>query len=434
MNIFTKIKYDIDRCFSTKVTNTGIYFVFLSLINALVLTSAIAKDNSEHSEMVLIKNHSLHMDSQGEGEFTVIFEAGMGSDLSHWRYVATAISKNARVIRYSRAGLGKSEAAPTTPSLLGSSEALSELIHQAQLQPPFILVGHSYGSHIVRTFAAQHPEDIAGLVLVEPANEQFMIRLKQIDKLQTEKFLDIYKKMVSEKLQAENDVLMAIDEQGYLPDYGPLPNVPAAILTSMVQEHPQFIIHSVKGKKVWRELHSNLFNQFNNAQHIVTMNSGHNIALQEPELVIDAINSVIHKAQVATQKQHLLDTAGNALKLITDNNYLAAEQHVFEFLRTSSLDAKQINKLGYQYLSGKNTEYPRIALATIVLKYNMLENQTSANAFDSYGEALLALNEPNKAKAQFIQAIKLVGSTNAQAAALKGYQANLAKAEQMINR
>ncbi len=393
---------------------------------------AFPANNAPQNKMIVLKDNALHMMSLGEGEFTVIFESGFGSDLSHWRNVAAPISTKAKVVVYSRAGAGKSEPIENARDLLESTNELQQLIAKANLKPPFIFVGHSYGAHIIRTFAAQHPTEVAGLVFVEPANEKFFKRLKQFDKEKTVNFLEIYEKMVPKKLQAESKILMAIDEKGVLPDFGPLPNVPAAILTSMVQEHPQFIIHSPEGKKIWRDLHTELFNQFTNASHVVTINSGHNIALQEPELVIEAINNVINKASLISKKKRLAAALSNAITLIKSKKNEQAETLIFELLSDIALKADKINTLGYKYLSKKGGDYSEQVLASLILKYNIVNNTGSANAFDSYGESLLALDKPVEAKEQFLIAIDMVEKKNKNHRALKGFKANLAKAEQAI--
>lgn len=393
--------------------------------NAMAFTVNKAPQN----KMIALQGNALHMMSLGEGEFTVIFESGFGSDLSHWRNVAAQISTKAKVVVYSRAGAGKSKPIENARTLLESTDELQQLIAKANLKPPFIFVGHSYGAHIIRTFAAQHPTEVAGLVFVEPANEKFFKRLKQLDKEKTESFLKVYEKMVPQKLQAESKILMAIDEKGFLPDFGPLPNVPAAILTSMVQEHPQFIIHSPEGKKIWRDLHTELFNQFTNASHVVTINSGHDIALQEPELVIEAINNVINKASLISTKKRFSAVLSNATTLIKNRKTVEAETLIFEFFRDIAIKADKINTLGYKYLSKKGVDYSEQVLASLILKYNVVNYASSANVFDSYGESLLVLGKPDEAKEQFLIAIDMVEQKNKNHRALKGFKANLAKAE-----
>ncbi len=391
-----------------------------------------AENSAPKDKMVTIEDHALHTMSLGDGEFTVIFESGFGSDLSHWRKVAPAISKKAKVVVYSRAGYGKSTPISEVRTLTETTNELEAFIKETDLKPPFIFVGHSYGTHIIRTYAAQHPNDVSGLVFIDPANEEFFVRLKELDKKKTEEFLTVYKKMVPKKLKAESEILMAIDKKGSLPDFGALPDVPAAIITSMVQEHPQFIIHSMEGKKIWRELHGKLFNQFSNARHISTKNSGHNIALQEPELVIESIETVINQADKISQKKQIAKALKAASKLIAQAELKQAEDTVFTALKKSSLESEKINTLGYQYLSAKNSENQNRVLAAIILEYNTINTPESANAFDSYGEALLALNKPEQAKIQFLKAIKLIVQKNKTHKALKGFKANLAKADLAI--
>src|SRR5205807_2458350 len=86
----------------------------------------------------------------------------------NWRTVQTAIAEFTRVVSYDRAGLGWSDAAttPRTPSrLIGDLRAL---LGAAQLPPPYILVGHSFGALIVRAYAGRYSDEVKGMVLVDP--------------------------------------------------------------------------------------------------------------------------------------------------------------------------------------------------------------------------------------------------------------------------
>lgn len=417
----------------SKVIKKSIAIYAMSAIAVLSFNySALAGNKAPQDKMVMIAEHALHTMILGEGEFTVIFESGFGNDLSHWRKVAPVISKKAKVVAYSRAGYGKSDSIAKPRTLTETTKELSELIKAANLQPPFIFVGHSYGSHIIRTYAAQNSDEVAGLIFVDPANEAFFVNLKALDKAKTNEFLNIYEKMIPEKLRAESKILMAIDKRGALPDFGPLPDVPAAIITSMVPEHPQFIIHSVEGKNIWRQLHNKLFNQFSSASHITTMESGHNIAIQEPALVIEAIEKVIKQASKASQKKQIAKALNEAKKLIEHGKLKQAENTIFTVFTKTSLAPEKINSLGYQYLSASMESNQNNILAALVLKYNLENTPESANAFDSYGESLLALNKPEQAKKQFLEAIKIIKTKNNNSRALKGYIGNLAKAELAI--
>ena len=99
---------------------------------------------------------------------TVILEAGICATSLNWRPLQTALSQFARVVAYDRAGLGWSDpaASPRTPAQL--SLELRSLLEAAKIEPPYVLVGHSFGAFIVRQFADLFSDDTAGLVLIDP--------------------------------------------------------------------------------------------------------------------------------------------------------------------------------------------------------------------------------------------------------------------------
>jgi pimeloyl-ACP methyl ester carboxylesterase len=107
------------------------------------------------------------------GEPTVVFEAGLAATSLSWTYVQPEVAKFARTFAYDRAGLGWSESgrAPRTVGVM--VEALKTVLVRAELNGPFVLVGHSFGGLVVRAFAAAYPNDVAGLVLVDPVSLEY---------------------------------------------------------------------------------------------------------------------------------------------------------------------------------------------------------------------------------------------------------------------
>ncbi|QAY78476.1 alpha/beta fold hydrolase [Sphingosinicella sp. BN140058] len=125
-----------------------------------------------HSRVDIGGGRRLNLYCTGSGDQTVLFDAG-GSDWSVvWALVQPAISAQARACSYDRAGLGRSDpaAGPRTPVAI--AEDLHALIAAAELKTPLVLVGHSLGGFNVKLYAALYPEDVAGLVLVDPAEER----------------------------------------------------------------------------------------------------------------------------------------------------------------------------------------------------------------------------------------------------------------------
>ncbi|HEV2567896.1 alpha/beta hydrolase [Sphingomonas sp.] len=122
----------------------------------------------------------LNLVCMGEGDATVLFDAG-GSDWSAiWGLVQPVVGKQARACAYDRAGLGHSDPArgPRTPVAI--AEDLHALIEAAALKKPIVLVGHSLGGFNVKLHAALYPEDVAGLVLVDPSEERTWDRTREM--------------------------------------------------------------------------------------------------------------------------------------------------------------------------------------------------------------------------------------------------------------
>ena len=73
---------------------------------------------------------------------------------------------------YDRAGFGWSDAGPLPRTAGRIADELHALLNAADIAPPFVLVGHSFGALSVRAYAARHPGDVAGLVFVDPAHPE----------------------------------------------------------------------------------------------------------------------------------------------------------------------------------------------------------------------------------------------------------------------
>jgi len=131
-----------------------------------------------HERLDIGGGRRINLFCMGTGKRTVLFDAG-GSDWSViWGLVQPAVAAGARACSYDRAGLGHSDPArgPRTPFAI--VEDMHALIHAARLSTPLVLVGHSLGGFNVKLYAALYPEDVAGLVLVDPAEERWYDRIR----------------------------------------------------------------------------------------------------------------------------------------------------------------------------------------------------------------------------------------------------------------
>ena len=118
--------------------------------------------------MLDIGGRRLHLVEMGQGSPVVVLESGIAASSLNWRTVQTGIAKFTRVVSYDRAGLGWSDPAAGPLTLSRLVDDLRALLHAGRLAPPYILVGHSFGALIVRSYAARYPNEVSGIVLVDP--------------------------------------------------------------------------------------------------------------------------------------------------------------------------------------------------------------------------------------------------------------------------
>lgn len=112
----------------------------------------------------------LHLERHGAGSPTVVFESGIGASRNMWGTVVAALSGRPMAAVYDRSGLGRSPA-DTEPRTLARLAADLQDVLDHLGDGPFVLVGHDWGGPIVRSVAAETPERIAGLLLVDQDDE-----------------------------------------------------------------------------------------------------------------------------------------------------------------------------------------------------------------------------------------------------------------------
>lgn len=254
------------------------------------------------SEQVAVgtKPYQVQMASLGSGRYTVIFESGFGTDLRAWRKVAPEVAKSAHAVAYSRAGHGMSDARPEPRTIEQNTAELEELIASAKLAPPFVLVGHSYGGLLMRAFAARHQDQVAGMVLVDPSDEGFNPALRRLDAERAAADERAFAAIVPPKFQPELQLLQPVLDSGKPPFAGKLPDVPTVVLTSIQQaDKPEFFLETPQAVAIKEKLHADFVRQFSHGSQVLTSKSGHNIQLEEPELVIAAVKEVIAAADRA---------------------------------------------------------------------------------------------------------------------------------------
>lgn len=125
--------------------------------------------------LVDIGGRRLNVICTGQGSPTVILEAGLLADSSAWRLVQPAISRSTRVCSYDRAGLGFSDPAGSPRDAAAIARDLHALLGRAGIAPPYVLVGWSSGGLYTRLYQYRFPDEVVGLVEVDPDTEFFTL-------------------------------------------------------------------------------------------------------------------------------------------------------------------------------------------------------------------------------------------------------------------
>jgi pimeloyl-ACP methyl ester carboxylesterase len=137
--------------------------------------------------MVSLGTHRLHLHCMGSGDPAVVFDAALGGSALSWTLVQPEVARFSRACAYDRAGFGWSDAGPRPRTAGRIAEELRELLRQADVPPPYVLVGHSFGGMVVQIFASRYRDDTAGLVLVDPAHPEDWVTPNEYDRRQMER-------------------------------------------------------------------------------------------------------------------------------------------------------------------------------------------------------------------------------------------------------
>ncbi|OOF90605.1 hypothetical protein ASPCADRAFT_135061 [Aspergillus carbonarius ITEM 5010] len=137
-----------------------------------------------HTGHILINNHRMYLSASGPPRIpttnpttpplppAIILESGLGSSSSEWTVLQRLLSHFARVYSYDRAGYGQSEPSPLPPTARNRVLELSQLLDVAEIHPPYILVGQSYGGVLIREFLRLHgKEAVVGMVIIDSGRD-----------------------------------------------------------------------------------------------------------------------------------------------------------------------------------------------------------------------------------------------------------------------
>jgi pimeloyl-ACP methyl ester carboxylesterase len=289
-----------------------IYFTFVFLSTSLLSYS--------QERLVKVNGHNFNVYSKGlenrkKNSPVIIFENGMGVGLGNWDTIIEQVSKFAPVFAYDRSGVEKSEKVFQMPTVSVVAKNLKLLLTTLNIPPPYIIVGHSIGGLYARGYAGIFPNEISGLILIDPAdfteskddwNSIFRtigVPEKRIDEMMYNR---LYKEIEVDSVRfgpwSEGQVLSELRrtdfaEMGNLP----LPNSPICFIVGGKFEVPVdqrskdfdhanfFVVKSNRNMERWRKV---IESSPQGGSLIYLSNCGHYIHRDDPPAVINVIQSM----------------------------------------------------------------------------------------------------------------------------------------------
>lgn len=137
------------------------------------LGTAMDPTPSMPGQLIDVGGHRLHLSCTGSGSPTVVVEAGGGSMAANLGWIDPVVASDTTICVYDRAGRGWSEDADSPQDAVAISTDLNTLLHRAGMPGPYVVAGHSFGGLYALTFAARHPEEVAGMVLIDSTFPRF---------------------------------------------------------------------------------------------------------------------------------------------------------------------------------------------------------------------------------------------------------------------
>jgi pimeloyl-ACP methyl ester carboxylesterase len=141
-------------------------------LDSLADEGASAQSPAPPGRLVDIGGRRLHVNSAGTGQLAVVVENGNSGFSVEWALVQPEVAKFARIITYDRAGYAWSDDGPTMGTVGQTCDDLHLLLHKVGVRPPVVLVGASIGGIYVRAYQRRFPEDVAGMVLDDATHEE----------------------------------------------------------------------------------------------------------------------------------------------------------------------------------------------------------------------------------------------------------------------
>jgi len=293
----------------------GAFLVIATLSGATYQWLATRKElaaTPPPGHLVDIGGYRLHLWCTGDGAPAVILDAGLGGTSAGWGFVQPEVARFTRVCSYDRAGMGYSDPGPSPRTERRIASELAELLARSGMPGPVVLVGESIAGFTVRVFVSDHPERAAGLVLVDASHEddahevpgmaRFVPLLSTIGvfRLLGVTFGGrVESTAPSVRRYAQATSFRAAGYQAAADEIIHIRETVSEVRSSRRKlTIPVLVVTGARGAdETWRRLQQDEASLSERGCLIVAQNSGHVVSATQPEVVVDAIRTVVEIAR-----------------------------------------------------------------------------------------------------------------------------------------
>jgi pimeloyl-ACP methyl ester carboxylesterase len=252
----------------------------------------------------------------GTGLPPVVIDAGIGSTAEDWQGLQSRIASRTTVIIYDRAGYGSSEAGPLPRDSGTEADELRTLLTALSVPAPYVMVGHSLGGLNLQVYAGRYPDDVAGLVLLDPPPLSWLLgkgypELRALAEQMTADWQEIADRgLTAADRQAKREAIffqmLASEHREMLGASAQLAagvkelgDVPLTVIASGVP-NPRFGVVAADYQHYWIEQNRILAKRSTRGSFVLAEESTHHLHVEAADLVVESIFSVL--AQVGRQE------------------------------------------------------------------------------------------------------------------------------------
>lgn len=237
-------------------------------------------------DKVDIGGFRLAYECRGEGSPTILAEAGYNTGgTTAFVGVLEPLAAITRVCTYDRPGTGNSDDRPSGPGLTSEDQAgeLQMLLTAVGIQPPYVLMAHSYGGFVTRLFAADHREEVAGMILIETSHEDEIGPYRRYygtssdgDWFDGGDLLDIAATAQALRARAR--------------DFGDMP-----LITIRAERYDDVLLPAL-----WRRTQADLATLSTDSIEVEALGSGHFVMDDDPDVVVAAAQAVVNAVRTGS--------------------------------------------------------------------------------------------------------------------------------------